>query len=176
MAEWPFSKSGIIFVHENETIEILENETHLESEVPIIVSTEEGQDKFGIIDEIEYPYWFDILSYTGKNHIYASYNIVSNAAGDSILKRNGIPKNFPSVLEYMGDYKFYYFAGDYADNTTYNLLAKMKGIEYFRHILYPDDISSRERFFWEFYTPLMKTILNNYLSDAGDKKLLTRLN
>jgi len=37
---WPFTKSGIVFVHESDIIVILENETHLDYEAPKIYTNE----------------------------------------------------------------------------------------------------------------------------------------
>ena len=124
--QWPFKKSGIVFVNENDQIEILENETHLNYEYPVIKSGETTTARFGVYNNISYPYWFDIMRTSRSNNIISYYEINSNAKGDSILESKGIPKLFPAVIERTEDCKFYYFSGDFADNPIDLSLAKFK--------------------------------------------------
>jgi len=59
---------------------------------------------------------------------------------------------------------FYYFCGDYSDNPiNINYMAKLKGIKFFRFLMYDKgDRSDRNRFFWVYYNRLVAKILNNY--------------
>jgi hypothetical protein len=63
---WPFKKSGVAFVSEKDQVVVLENETHLTNEVPFMVSTNEGQEEYGLPESIKYPYWFDVLKNNPK--------------------------------------------------------------------------------------------------------------
>lgn len=158
---WPFTRPGLAFVKNDGTIEILESGTHLEVDVAMIRSTEEGQKRFGLPEMIKYPYWFDIMRTSESNNVISVYELAPNAKGDSILTQFGIPKYFPAVTERIeGDFRFYYFAGDFADNPIDQSLAKFAGVHYLGNYLY-DKRSKEERvsFFFKFYRPLVSTIL-----------------
>ncbi|MFA4851429.1 MAG: hypothetical protein WC868_02815 [Bacteroidales bacterium] len=162
--KWPFKKSGIIFVNDDETIAILENETHLKKEVPSVKSFEYGVEKFGIPDEINYPYWFDItLSADTNNKMISYYEIFPNVKGDSILNHHEIPKIFPAAFENIKDSPFYYFCGDYTDSHINNTFVKFNGIEYFKlFMLNESNKNDRTLFFWRYYLPIVEKILGRY--------------
>nr|MBP7496839.1 hypothetical protein [Bacteroidales bacterium] len=65
--KWPFKKAGIVFVHIDNTIEILENETNLTQETPYIYTNDYAQKKYNLPHSIHYPYWMDI-TYSGPNN------------------------------------------------------------------------------------------------------------
>ncbi len=168
--KWPFKKSGIALVHEDETIAVLENENELSAELPNIITNPIDQQRFGLPPSIIYSFWFDIMASTDSttNHIISEYVLHPNSKGDSILTHHHIPKKFPAVFEhYQEDYKFYYFAGDFADNPIkINYLAELKGIKTFRYFLYnKTDKCDRNRFFWTYYNILVSKILNTYYND-----------
>lgn len=157
---WPFKNSGIAFVHYDNRIEILENKTHLKQEVPYLLTNDENQERLGLPAKIKYAYWFDIMLTQRINNVLSVYSIYANEKGDSILQTNGIPKVFPAVIEHTGDYTFYYFAGDFSDNPVEQFAAKVKGVRIFKWFFYnAKEIPERRSFFWEYYSPLVTTIL-----------------
>jgi hypothetical protein len=168
---WPFTKSGIAFVHESGRVEVLENKTDLTDEVPYIVTNSENQKRFGIPAKEKYPYWFDVTLTSRSNNVVSVYQINSNSRGDSILSSMNIPNPFPSVIEhYDNDYKFYYFCGDYCDNPIQQWFSKFWGITAFRMILPTSrETAERESFFWKFYEPLVSTILDKYYESLPRK-------
>lgn len=159
--KWPFRKSGIVFVHTSDRIEILEEETHLNSKLPKLTSGKETVEKFGVTPEITYFYWFDIMNISGKNRVLSWFRIDSNSRGDSLLSALKIPKMFPAVIMNSETRKFYYFAGDFADNPIGLTSAYLRGIEYFRFLINFGNKLDRTKFFWDFYRPLVTTILND---------------
>lgn len=156
---WPFKKSGIAFVNESGEIEILENDRDLNYEYPVIRSGETSVGRFGIHDRVPYPYWFDIMKTSRNNNIISFYEIDTNKRGDSVLQRNGIPKQFPAVIERTGDCKFYYFSGDYADNPITMRLAKFKYVDILAAPFTSNKGTSKNYFFWRFYAPLVSKIM-----------------
>ncbi len=156
---WPFKKSGIVFVKETGQIEILENNTHLNYEYPVIRSGETSVGRFGIHDRVPYPYWFDIMGTSTNNNIVSFYEINTNKKGDDILQKSGIPKQFPVVIERTEDCKFYYFAGDYSDNPITMSLAKFKFIDRLAASFTSNKGTSKNYFFWRFYAPLVSKIM-----------------
>lgn len=164
--KWPFSKSGIVFVNENKTIAILENETHLYKELPRIFSFPYTVEKFGVTKEINYPYWFDItLSADSGNKILSYYEIFPNKKGDSVMQHHSIPKIFPATF---GNIKGgqYYFCGDFSDCPVQNWFVKLKWISFLQMlVLDKNDVNDRTPFFWNYYCPMVKKIIDDYYEE-----------
>ena len=162
--KWPFTKPGIVFVHSNETLAILEKETDITNEVPLVKSFKYGVEKFNIPNEIRYPYWFEItLSTDTNNRVLSYYQLFPNERGDSILRHHNIPKIFPAAFENIKDSPFYYFCGDFTDSPVHNIFPKIIGIEYFMMFVQNnDDLNDRAPFFWRYYLPMTTKILSNY--------------
>ena len=160
--QWPFTKSGIAFVRNDDKIIILENETHLNHEVPIIITKPEYLKPYNLPTALKYSFWFDICSTGPKNDIISEYHIMSNYKGDSTLNRWNIPNVFPAVLKSNQDYPYYYFAGDFADNSITMGTSYYKHIEKFDFLFYRRGITERKSFFWLYYRPLVSKILKDY--------------
>jgi len=161
--KWPFHKSGIVFVREDDKVEILENTTHLDIELPIIQTSDNFIKKYNLPAEMKYPFWFDIVRTSSKNEIVSNYKLSPNPLGKALLKQYGIPETFPAAIEHdSADYKFHYFAGDFCDNPIGLKSAKFKWIEYFSIFSYQASAQERISFFWDYYRPMMKEILSSY--------------
>lgn len=161
---WKFKKSGIVFVNEDETIVILENQTHLNNEIPNIYSYPKTVDKYNVIPQIKFNYWFDITWATDtSNHVLSYFKISTNHKGDSILSKYNIPAIFPAVIEHTTDYKFFYFCGDFCDNPVDNRMIRLRGIKFFKlFTLDVEDPNNHAPFFWLFYKPIMQQIIEDY--------------
>lgn len=162
---WPFTKSGIAFVHADERIVVLENKTHLQDELPHIYAAEEGIQHYGMAAKMKYSFWFDIIRVdTTFNHIVSTYKIEVNEKGKDEMRRNGIPASFPAITAHVNkDYRFFYFAGDFCDNPVELGSSYFKKIQYLKWFMYnTSDPQERKSFFWELYRPLVSTILNDY--------------
>ncbi len=161
--KWPFKKSGIAFVNENDQIEILDEGKDLAKVVPEIVTKKQTAEQLRLPEVISYPYWFDILQIDSTNTPLSIYHISATARGDSIMKRNGIPTTFPAVIEhYENDYKFYYFAGDFADNNISRNWSHFSGFPSIKSFFSSLKNGDRENFYWNYYYPLMSDILERY--------------
>jgi len=168
--EWPFENSGIVFVKGNGTIVILENITHLDHEVPLIVTKEKYVEQYGVIPEIKYPFWFDINYKTWPNKTISNYLIQTNTMGDSILDAHHIPSSFPAVIKGGGGYPFYYFAGDFSDNSLSIGSVKFEKVEWVSSFFYGSVAQERDSFFWKFYRPLASTIIDDYYKSLNNKR------
>lgn len=160
--QWPFTKSGIAFVRNDDKIVILENQTHLNNEVPFIITNPEYIKPYGLPKVIKYSFWFEICSTGPKNDIMSEFYIFSNNRGDSILKMWNIPNVFPAVMKSNQNYPYYYFAGDFADNNISMKTSTYKHIEKFDFLFYKLSINERKSFFWRYYRPLVTKILKDY--------------
>ncbi|MEO8171981.1 MAG: hypothetical protein ABI581_02815 [Sediminibacterium sp.] len=162
---WPFRKSGIAFIHSDDRIVVLENDTHLEQPLPYVYSSAEGQDHYDLPEKTPYSFWFDIVAPdTLFNHVVASFKIDVNDAGKKELASAGLPAVFPAVTAHLNkDYRFFYFSADFADNPISLTSSHFKGVHYFKWLMYNrHDPQERKSFFWRFYQPLVTTILNDY--------------
>lgn len=171
--KWPFRNSGIVFVYEDNTIFILENKSHLEIEVPVIYTTALGQEKYNLPEKFNYPYWIDVINVPDStNNILASYSIHTNKAGDSLLRFYNVPPVFPAVIEHSDGYPFYYFAGDFCDNPVSSITMYFRGISWLkRWFSERNDLNNRQVFFWNYYYPMMKEILNDYYAKVEQQQI-----
>lgn len=160
--QWPFKNSGIVLVHKFGTIAVLEHETHLSEKIPFIVSKPETVEKYGVPEKVYYPNWFDI-TYTGdRNDVLASFNLMVNAKGDSLLRSYNIRPVFPAVIEHDGDYRFYYFGGNFAANAVNNKTAYFEGYHDLMATLTRENYKSTKKFYRKFYLPLTSEIFEDY--------------
>jgi len=159
--QWPFKKSGIAFVRNDDRIVILENETHLKNEIPHILTGQANADYYNVTGEIKYPFWFDICRAGESNEVVSTYKIETTEKGASVLKQWGIPVSFPAVLMNK-DYPYYYFAGDFSDNPVSLSSSVFKYVHNFDFLFYPAEIHERSSFFWKFYRPMLEKILDDY--------------
>lgn len=169
---WNFHKEGIIFMHESGKLVILEKDKDLTDAIPKIFTDKGYQSDYGVPGVMIYPYWIDIVvNKNASNAIVSKYVIETTKSGEDILRSNGIPKIFPAIINHKVGYTFYYFCGDFADNPTKFRFAKLDGITGLKFLMYNAvDITDRNRFFWEFYLPMMQTILKDTYSTRLSKK------
>lgn len=160
---WMFTKSGLVMVHESGQIVVLEQDTHLNSSVPVIHTPAHERQRYGLPETMPYPFWFDITTHGPRNRTVSAYRLDPKPEGLKILNRFGIPQEFPSVIASNPDEPpFYYFAGDYADNPITLRLTVFERIELLDGLLYQRSIENRGRFFWNFYRPMVMTILDEH--------------
>jgi hypothetical protein len=160
--KWPFHKSGLAFVSNDEQVVVLEDSTHLTDPVPHIITFGYGQKKMGLPERMKYPFWFDVISPDlSVNHAISRFDLSLNAKGAAELKKYNIPSTFPAIIMHRDkDYQFYYFSGDFCDNPIGMSTSYFRGIGFFKWMLYnTDDPSERKSFFWDFYRPMMTHIL-----------------
>ncbi|WP_316768326.1 hypothetical protein [Pedobacter frigiditerrae] len=160
--KWTFKRAGIAFVSDLDQVVILEDTTHLTNDIPMIVTSKFGIEKFGLPERMKYPFWFDVIVPNNKvNQNVSNFEISTNQKGKTELAKYGIPASFPAILMHKGnDYQFYYFSGDFCDNPLSMTSSYFRGIEFFKFLMYDtEDKMERKSFFWNFYRPLMTTIL-----------------
>lgn len=160
--QWPFKEAGIVLVHKFGTIAVLELGTHLTGEIPVIVANQKAIEKFGVPEKAYYSQWFDITFAKNKKDVIANFNIQVNSKGDSILRKYNLKPVFPAVIEHDNDYKFYYFGGDFAENDIHNKTAFFEGYHNIASVISRDSYKNTDKFYWQFYVPMMTRILEEY--------------
>lgn len=166
--KWPFAKSGIAFVREDDKVEILENETHLTVELPYIYTSNKVASEYDISKKIKYPFWFDIISVKDSSmNTLSEYKIETNVTGDSLMNKWGIPHKFPALVSNKQQ-RFYYLAGDFCDNPVSLNSAKLRGIQWFAFVTASNEKAERVSFFWYYYRPLLMSILKDYKTQKSN--------
>lgn len=156
---------GIVLVHETERVLVLQAGVDLEYEIPILHTNDSLVKKYNLPEFIRYPYWFDVNFAKDSNNVYATYKINTNSRGDSILASQRLPNEFPAILADHKENLRWYFCGDWADSPTPFGLSYFKGVQFLRKFFYNNrDELDREKFFWEYYEPLVSGILEDYIA------------
>lgn len=160
---WPFQKPGILCVHESGRVLVLEEGRELTSWIPELVTRRSFCDQTGVPERLIYPYWMDVWSnMNDSNEVVANYALPLTDAGKRILTEQKVPLTFPAIVRRTSGFRFYYFCGDYADNPTKFRFAQLAGVTGIKFLLYNAiDQTDRNRFFWEYYLPLMSSILRD---------------
>ncbi len=160
---WPFTNPGILCVHESGKVLVLEEGKELKDWIPTIFTRRSFQDETGVPEKLIYPYWMDVwINKNDSNEVVANYSLPLTKSGEMLLAKNQIPLNFPAIIRRSNGFRFYYFCGDFADNPTKFRFAQLAGVTGLKFLLYNAvDRTDRNRFFWEYYLPLMDAILKD---------------
>jgi hypothetical protein len=78
------------------------------------------------------------------------------------LRSYNLKPVFPAVIEHTGDYNFYYFGGDFAENNINTKTAYFEGYHNVVSVFNNSNYNSTNKFFWSFYVPMMTQILDDY--------------
>lgn len=160
--KWKFKRAGLAFVSDNDEVVILEDTTHMVNAMPYIISDRAAQEKYGLPEKMKYPFWFDVIIPNKKvNKIVSNFDLQLNENGKKELTKYGIPTSFPAIItQRANNYKFYYFSGDFCDNPISLGTSYFKGIDKLKFLFFNvQDPMERKSFFWNFYHPLITTIL-----------------
>ena len=160
---WNLKGPGMVFLHENGSLEILQFGKDFMNNVPSIVSTTKNQKRYGIPEIVKYPYWIDVILVSRDFEVISYYDLLPTEEGIEKLREMGVPRYFPAaVVKENGKGKFYYFCGDFADNPIKGNSYKFFGInKLWKMFLQAEDYSQRNSFFWNYYYPLMNTIIRD---------------
>ena len=157
--KWPFSNAGIILVHKFGKVVVLEYDKHLNHPCLRLTSSSSFMKRYNLPKQVNYNYWFDLVSTGESNKVSAEFSIDANMKGDSILQRYNLKSTFPAILSHEEDYRFFYFAGDFADNPIVTQTAYFKGVKTIERWLNSNYTCNRTNFFWDYYIPLMEGIM-----------------
>lgn len=157
---WPYSGPGLLLVHSDGGMLVLEEGRALEEGGVGMTFTPEGRAFSGVKKTIRYNYWFDIVTPTGDSSVLANYRLKVTDEGRAVLTGAGLSAEFPAVVARRTDvYTAYYFAGDYADYNRYPFWRRYTGWETLKSAFTFDRNHSEDAFYWDVYVPLMKAVL-----------------
>jgi len=72
-------------------------------------------------------------------------------------------------VNYKNGYNYYYFCGDFADNPISYASSRFRYIQVFSPLFYSSSENERASFFWKYYRPLLRQILNEYISPQKNR-------
>lgn len=159
--EWPFRRGGMVFVHENDDIVILDEKRDMAEEVwPIIYSMPTAEQNFELPVAMAYPFWFDIVKPLEGTEVLSQYQLFVSDTGAYQLRIAGIPTTFPALIR---NSKTYYMAGDFVDNNlAHGFWVYVRWMyEYYNFlpINTRKGIRTRKAFFRHYYYPFIKNVI-----------------
>ncbi len=164
---WDFSNAGIVFVSNWGDIFVLEDGKELTFQDPMIISYKDNE--YNLPVRIHYPFWFDVTYPKGDNKVLSYYNLKTTEIGDSLLYSRKLANVFPAVI-YSKNKKFFYFCGDFSDNTPSLLASYFKGFAPLRRFLnFTANPGERLSFFYKYYDVLVGKIMNDYYKEIKKK-------
>ncbi|PKQ64401.1 hypothetical protein BZG02_06190 [Labilibaculum filiforme] len=164
--KYDFKNAGIVLVDNKERIVILDAKKHLNRRFPVLESELSTQKKYKVPESIYYPFWFDINTSDSQNTILAWFHLDVNRKGEALLNQFDLPKKFPAIIEHNKDYHFIYFACDFSDNEMGIYSSYFRGVDKLSAAFYNvNQVKDRKMFFWEYYRPFMKTVMDDISAD-----------
>lgn len=155
---WDYKGAGMLLVSEKEEIIVLE-EKDFDGDMLSISMNPDYEKEFGK-HAVNYYNWFEIVTPEYGTETIASYRMNLNDSGKEKFSKISNETDFPAVVRTKNaKAPAYYFAGDFNDYVSF---------ERYSHFLFSLNLYqmfSYERagditnFYWNFYTPLMDTIL-----------------
>lgn len=160
---WNFSKPGVVLLTSRDVI-VLEEGTHLKNALPRILTSEENCSRFGLVPEVAFDKWFEIID-PAANNVISTFRLETTAEGDTVLNHSNLSAVFPAVIEEPAEKLTYYFAGDFSNNDVTMWTSRLKNMHKMKFLLYSDKPEDTRRFFWLYYRPLISTVLNEHYNN-----------
>ena len=158
--DWNFSGPGYIISHPNTRLLVLEEEKDVEDDGLRIRTMLAGDPLMkGITSNSPYRFWFDIEAPMEGTEVLAQYQFRLTARGREKMQEIGVPEAFPAVLRASRTPLRLYFAGDFSDNNIYHGPYFFYGWSKLRRLICRVGRNqTQNRFFWDFYVPLLENI------------------
>lgn len=161
--EWSFENGGIVLIKNNSKIIVMEDGNDLSENGFTIQTSDAMMAKYNLPSEVITNCWFDIVLPEANNYqIISNFHLELTNEAEKELKQNHIPTEFPAVLYGGEEFPFYYFSGDFSKNEMPYYTAYLKGIKKFDNVFLAKDKNGSKRFFWDYYVPLVSSILDKY--------------
>ncbi len=168
-ALWDYSGPGIVFESHDNKVVVLEYDTHLDVEVPLVTTSGTTAAKYGVAETVHYPGRFDISYPADTSAVVSYYEIYVNSNGEKVLSKHNIPCRFPAVTVAAVPGTFLYMAGDYSNIRLPLVTSRLAGSQAFDFLLYSNDVVSKESFFSKYYYPFVSKIIKDYQSELTKK-------
>jgi hypothetical protein len=158
--EWNFSGPGYILAHPDTRLLVLEERKDVEADgLQIRKILSEDPLMRGAFSATPYRFWFDIEVPVEGTEVLAQYRFRLTARGREKMQEFGLPEAFPAVMRASREPLRLYFAGDFSDNNIYHGPYFFYGWSKLRRLFCcVGKNRTQNRFFWDFYVPLLENI------------------
>ena len=164
--KWDFSGRGLIITvkrnqgDEKASVIVLGSEDLYHT--PVFIRNSVHPLLAGTEDEVPYYYFFEFMQTDSSARTIANFEIQCTQKGKEKMISAGLPLSFPAVVVSDSADRTIYFAGDFADNQVEVLLTAYWNVEFLLSKLFSFYyVSDQTRFFWKFYLPMMKQVLQS---------------
>ena len=162
--EWRFTGPGILLVSRDGKILILEQNTDFHSKNLLkIYMNDEYKSEFSSCKKCYFYNWFELVEPNYGTESIATFEFDLNAVGmEKIREVSKIPRFTAVTRKVTEDHApVYYFAGDFNDYTSGKRYGRFIFADRLYKFLSYDRQADITNFFWCFYEPLMRDILEN---------------
>ena len=170
--EWQFSGPGILLVSNEGKIIVLEQKTDFNSKNLLQISINEKYKKeFKGAKKCNFYNWFELIEANSSTQALATFEFDVNATGMEKLKDISAKPQFVAITRKKTENKpnTYYFAGDFNDYVSKKNFYKFIGSDKFFEFLSYDNQGDISYFYWNFYNPLMTSILKEVEKENGSR-------
>jgi hypothetical protein len=163
---WRFKGAGVLLVGEGGDVVALTMGVHLKQANPILRTEFSDQLDYRVPPRVPFTGSFEIVSPVSPDyHTVSRFDLNLTVAGDSLLAQYHIPRTFPAVLTAP---RMTFIAGDFSGvgvtpsiSHLYRMERVMQPLLRFTEKKQPQ---APDRFFWEYYYPVMKKVLGRIYS------------
>lgn len=169
--QWDYSGAGILLVSDQGELIVLQQNSDFNQSMLTVSVSEAYRREFGR-QKVNYYNWFVIVSAEYNSEVIAEFNLDLNKSGREKFSRISDSTTFPAVVRTRGGTSpAYFFAGDFNDYVAQKRFSRFIFAELFYRTFSYDRPGDITNFYWNFYYPLMSTILEE---TAKNRKAVTQ--
>lgn len=171
--EWRFTGPGILLVSSEDKIIILEQNTDFNSKNLLTISiNEEYKKEFSGIGKCNFYNWFELIEPNYGVENIATFEFDLNATGMEKIKDISKSPRFCAITRRQeeGYSPVYFFAGDFNDYVSGSRYGEFVFANTFFRLLSYDRQGDISNFFWRFYNPLIRHILDDVKVHVEEEK------
>jgi hypothetical protein len=163
--DWPYEGSGWVFANADGRLFVLAENVDITIAGTEVRFDTAAASRYGTSSATAYDYWFDIVEPAEGSTVEATYHLDVTASGARRLANAGLSADFPAVVRsgHPDGVVGYYFAGDWADQTTEGGFGlgpvAADGVSVLQRLTRRAARDEQQAFFWRVYQPLLDTIV-----------------
>ncbi len=161
--KWKHSGPGFILMKRAlEKIVVIPFDQDVENVVSLIAS-ENMQSHFNVPEKDTFLDWVEIVNTNNKNEVLANFQLANHPQLLAVLDSLNLPNTYPAILR-CKDRPFYYFACDFSSYQPNIITSKFEGARFIQRYLETRKLNTANKFYWDFYQPVLSGILKDYQS------------
>lgn len=182
--EWRFTGPGILLVSSEGKIIILEQNTDFSSKDLLkIYINDKYKSEFSGCADCDFYNWFELVDANYGTETIATFDFDLNAVGMEKIKEISKTPRFPAIIRKSEKNRppVYFFSGDFNDYVNGDRYGRFLFANQLFKLLSFDRQGDISNFYWNFYNPLMRNILDKtnsteYVKDNDKHMEISRVN